>query len=401
MPNPAALLTARPEDVHQLYRELRETDDGVHVIEDANWRLFFRYADVSKILKSPAAYSSDRFWQSAAAIHDKDNPVHQHFVDIFKQMMLMQDPPVHTRLRGLVRHSFTPRSLTRMREAIERVTDEVLDNLREGEEVDFMPNFADLIPVQVIADVMGIPVDDRQQFRAWSTGFAIPLEFSCLGEARERALADAGVFLSYLDDLIVERRAYLGDDIVSLLIMAEEDGDRLSADELLAMISILLVAGNETTVNLLGNGLNLLLAYPDQLRALTADPTLIDGAVEEMLRYEPSFRWIARVMKEDGEINGQAVRAGTWIYSSVAAANRDPRRFADPEVFDIKRQDNHHLAFGAGIHFCVGAPLARMEAQIAIPKLLARFPRIARGSADPVYAPHFNIRHPASLQVIL
>jgi cytochrome P450 len=401
MTAPGDLLTAHPNEAHELYAHFRETGSGIHDIADMNWRMFFRWEDVSTILRKPAVFSSDRFWASPASIHDPENPVHRRYVAIFEQTMLMQDPPVHTRLRGLVKHSFTPRALERVRTAIGRVTRDLLAPLEPGTEVDFMTDFAESLPVAVIAEAMGIPVEDRIQFRIWSIGFAIPLEFSCTGDAREKALADAGDFLTYLDALIAERRHNLGEDLVSQLILAEESGDRLSGDELLATISLMLVAGNETTVNLLGNGINLLLDNPDQLADLVAHPDLVTSAVEEMLRMEPSFRWIARVTKSDVDLNGETVRDGTWVYSSVAGANRDPRKFPDPDRFDIRRTQNQHLTFGGGIHFCIGAPLARMEAQIALPLILEKFPNLSRGSARPVYTPHFNIRHPELLPVQL
>lgn len=400
MVTPNELFSADQIGIHGLYGELREAGSGIHLLDDRRWYLFFRYDDIAGALKDPATYSSDRFDKAPIAEHDPSNPAHRRYIRIARQGMLMKDPPEHTRLRGLVRHSFTPRSLARMRTSIGTITKSLLDEIATGREADFMAVFAQILPVKVITEVLGVPEQDRVQFRKWSEDSSKPMEASTTGEARTQALNDADTFISYLEDLIADRRANLGEDLLSLLISAEEQGERLIGEELLAMIKLLLVAGNETTINLLGNGLNLLLDNPQHIETLVSNPGRIPEAVDEMLRLEPSFRWIGRVLGQDSTINGDAVAKGTWVYLCVAAGNRDPRRYEEPDAFKLGRPTMPHLSFGGGIHYCLGNSLARMESEIAFTEILRRFPKISRGSGHPTYTPHFNIRHPETLPVL-
>lgn len=400
MITPDELFGADQVGIHDAYNELRESGSGIHRLGDRGWYLFFRYADIADALKDPVTYSSDRFDQAPAAEHDPSNPAHRRFIRMGHHSMLMTDPPEHTRLRGIVRHSFTPRSLARMRPAIESITKSLLDEVDTGEEADFMAVFAQILPVKVITEVMGIPEQDRVQFRKWSDNSSKLMEASTTGEARMQALNVAGEFLDYLEGLIADRRANLGEDLLSLLISAEEQGERLNGEELLAMITLLLGAGNETTINLLGNGMNLLLDNPQHIETLIADEARIPEAVDEMLRLEPSFRWIGRVLGCDSTIDGVAAAKGTWVYLCVAAGNRDPRRYEDPDTFKLGRPNLPHLSFGGGIHYCLGNSLARMESEIAFPEILRRFPKISRGSDRPTYTPHINIRHPETLPVV-
>jgi cytochrome P450 len=401
MVKPDELFGADQVGIHNLYNELRETVNGIHLLDNRKWYLFFRYDDISNALKDPVKYSSDRFDRAPIAEHDPSNPAHVRYIRIARQGMLMKDPPEHTRLRGLVRHSFTPRSLARMRTTVDSMTKSLLDEIETGQEADFMEVFAQILPVKVITEVLGVPEQDRLQFRKWSENSSKPMEASTTGEARTQALNDADTFISYLEDLIIDRRANLGEDLLSLLISAEEEGERLAGEELLAMIKLLLVAGNETTINLLGNGLNLLLDNPEYIETLASNPErMMPGAVDEMLRLEPSFRWIGRVLGQDSTINGATAPAGTWVYLCVAAGNRDPRRYEDPDTFKLGRPAMTHLSFGGGIHYCLGNSLARMESEIAFAEILRRFPKIGRGSGRPTYTPHFNIRHPETLPVV-
>ena len=386
--------------IHDAYNELRESGNGIHRLDDRGWYLFFRYADIADALKDPETYSSDRFDQALGAEHELSNPAHRRFMSMASNNVIMSDPPEHTRLRGIVRHSFTPKSLARMRPVIESATKSLLDEIEAGQEADFMEVFAQILPVKVITEVMGIPEQDRVQFRNWSDNSSKLNDPSITPEARLQALDIAVEFLDYLEGLIAARRANLGDDLLSLLISAEEQGERLNAEELVAMIQALLVAGNETTINLLGNGLNLLLDNPQHIKTLIADEARIPEAVEEMLRLEPSFRWIGRVLGRESTIDGVAAPKGTWVYLCVAAGNRDPRRYEDPDTFKLGRPMLPNLAFGGGIHYCLGNSLARMEAEIAFPEILRRFPKISRGSERPSYTPHINMRHPETLPVV-
>lgn len=397
------LFGADQATVHQRYNELRESGDGIHLLSEPKWRLYFRHQDVSRILKDPATYSSDRFdFAPISQNNDPDNPIHQRYVaSLSHKSMLMSDPPEHTRLRGLVRHSFTPSSLERMRAVIAKGSDDLLDGFQAGDEIEFMSSFAQILPVQVITEILGVPAEDRAQFRRWSDSSSSLMEVTTTGEARDRAMLDVHEFRMYLEDLVTDRRKHPTDDLLSLLLAAEEDGDRLQGEEIYTMISLLLFAGNETTINLLGNGLNLLLDNPHIVSRLVAEPDQVPNAVEEMLRLEPSFRWIGRVTAADGELDGEFAPKHTWLYLCVASANRDPRVFDEPDEFRLDRPKNKHLAFGAGIHYCLGAPLARLEGTIAFTELLGRFPNIQRAGDRPTYTPHFNIRHPEKLPVVL
>uniref|UniRef100_A0AAU2JZU9 Cytochrome P450 n=1 Tax=Streptomyces sp. NBC_00049 TaxID=2903617 RepID=A0AAU2JZU9_9ACTN len=303
--------------------------------------------------------------------------------------MLETDPPHHTRLRRLVAREFTPRRVEALRPRVQQVTDELLDAMaaRPDRRADLIRAFAAPLPMTVICELLGVPDLDQERFRFWSAEIVTPL--NPVGpdpRALERMTA-------YLRELVEAKAKDPGEDLLSALIrtLPQEpadaagpqvaDGDRLSPDELIGMAFLLLVAGHETTVNLIGNGVRALLAHPGQLAALRADPDgLIDGAVEEMLRYDgPVQHATYRFARTDLEISGTRIEAGSSVLVALAAANRDPERFAEPapETFDIRRTGQSHLAFGHGIHFCLGAPLARMEGRIAIRSLLERFPDLA------------------------
>ncbi|MCM9076923.1 MULTISPECIES: cytochrome P450 family protein [Streptomyces] len=292
--------------------------------------------------------------------------------------MLDSDPPRHTRLRRLVARAFTARRVESLRPRVQQITDELLDAMaaRPDRRADLIAAFAAPLPMTVICELLGVPGLDRQRFRSWSGEIVAPL--NGVG-ADPRAVEE---MTAYLLELVAAKAEDPGEDLLSALIRTrDEDGGRLSPDELIGMAFLLLVAGHETTVNLIGNGVRALLAHPDQLAALRADPdALIDGAVEEMLRYDgPVQHATYRFAATDLELGGVSIEAGSSVLVALAAADRDPARFAHPgpDVFDIRRTGPGHLAFGHGIHFCLGAPLARMEARIAVRALLDRFPDLA------------------------
>lgn len=292
---------------------------------------------------------------------------------LFGRHMLNADPPDHTRLRRMVSRAFTPRMIEALRPRVQEITDGLLDQFPKEGSADLVDVFAYPLPMAVICEVLGVPFIDGERFRAWSNRIVAPEEDDPDGN-----LAAVEQLVGYLHQLIEAKRARPGDDVLSALIeTTDEDGDRLSADELRAMAFLLLVAGHETTVNLIGNGVLALLRHPVQLAALREDFSLLDHAVEEMLRYEgplegATVRFSGR---EPVALGGSVIPGGgRQVIVVLASAHRDPGRFPDPDTFDIRREPAPHLAFGHGIHYCLGAPLARMEGRIAIRSLLERCP---------------------------
>ncbi|MFI9004005.1 cytochrome P450 [Streptomyces sp. NPDC053541] len=293
-------------------------------------------------------------------------------VEVIGPNLLTVDPPDHTRLRRLVAGEFTARRVAALRPRIQQLTDELLDAMAPAGRADLVDAFAFPLPITVICELLGVPAADRDSFRAWSNELVAPT-----GALTEREAVDG--FGGYLDELIEDKRAGgPQDDLLSALIAARaEDGDRLSLPELRALAYLLLIAGHETTVNLIAGTVRLLLTHPDQSAALRADPGLVDAAIEEGLRFDgPVEAATYRFAREDVELAGTVIPAGSVVLVGLAAADRDADRFADPDRFDVHRDPRGHLAFGHGIHYCLGAPLARLEGKIAIRSLLERFPRL-------------------------
>ncbi|RSN20453.1 cytochrome P450 [Amycolatopsis sp. WAC 01416] len=289
--------------------------------------------------------------------------------------MLNTDPPDHTRLRKLVNQAFTARTVSRLRPRIEQITAELLDGIGDAERVDLLPAFAVPLPIRVICELLGVHAGDRPAFAKWSNTMVA-------WSTPEELQAAAAKMHAYLVELIEEKRAEPADDLLSGLIHASDEGDSLSADELLAMAFLLLVAGFETTVNLIANSVFALLREPGQLAALQADPALLPGAVEEFLRYDGAIHLATiRFTREPVQIGDVEIPAGEFVLVSLLGANRDAAKFEDPHRLDVTRPASGHLAFGHGIHYCVGAPLARLEAEIALRGLLERFPALSLDAA--------------------
>ena len=291
--------------------------------------------------------------------------------------MLFRDPPDHTRLRGLVNQAFTPRMLERLRPHIQAIAEDLTDNLSASGEADLINDYAFPLPIIVIAEMLGVPHSAQDEFKEWSNALVATLDPTATQEAVAAAQEAITHFDEYFSGVIAERRKEPKDDLISLMIQARDEGDKLSEAELLATCRLLLAAGHETTVNLIGNGSLALLKHPEQQELLVSRPDLIVNAVEELLRYDSPVQLTARVAFEDLPIGDQRVKRGDQVLTILGGANRDPEHFERPEALDLTRQNaNTHLAFAVGIHFCIGAPLARMEGQIALSTLLKRFPNV-------------------------
>ena len=296
-------------------------------------------------------------------------------VDIERRMMLFVDAPDHTRLRGLVSKAFTPRAVEAMRPQIQVLVDDLLSRVRGQGEMDLMRDLAIPLPTSVIISMLGVPQEDRPQLKKWSADFAIIIgSFEVSMEQWAQLQESMLEFKEYFRRLVRQVRQNPKDDLLSAMALAEVQGDRLTEDELLANCILLIAAGHETTTNLIGNGILALLRNPDQLEKLKANPSLIASAIEELLRYDSPVQLTGRTAREDLELDGHTIERGHEVITLLGGANRDPKRFADPHRLDITRQDNKHLSFAIGSHFCLGAPLARLEGQIAINTLLREMP---------------------------
>lgn len=380
-------------DPYPMYHRLR-AEDPVHHSPLGFWVLT-RYPDVLAMLRDPrlikepiAAFVAARF---GVAVPPG-----------LGLSMLDRDPPDHTRLRGLVSKAFTPRALERLRPEIQQIVDGLLDEVRGRGSMDLIEEFAYPLPVRVICEMLGVPVKDHERFKAWGLDIARGLDAIMLppdSPVGQRSVSGRRALAEYFRELIAERRAAPRDDMLSALIAAEEAGDTLNEEELLATCILLLVAGHETTVNLIGNGTLALLRHPAELQKLRDNPGLIGSAVEELLRFDGPVQRTARIPSEDITIGGQTIGKGEMVMPFLGAADRDPTQFPDPDRLDITRADNRHIAFGMGIHFCLGAPLARMEGQIAINTLLARLPKLTLATDQPRFRQSLTLRGLEALPV--
>jgi cytochrome P450 len=378
-------------DPYPLYRKLRELDP-IHRSPAGAW-ILTRHADATAVLRDP------RFSSNPSHLGGDRPQVGPRRVDT--KVLLFLDPPDHTRLRALVSKAFTPGVVRRLRPRIEELVAELLDQAERRGSLELIADFAYPLPVAVICELLGVPAGDRALFGSWSSDASRLLDRDIdLDEAAvERGGAAIAGFTEYFGGLIQQRRAEPGDDLLSGLIAAEEDGERLTWEELFATIILLYLAGHETTVNLLGNGALALLRHPGQLERLRGDPALGLSAVEELLRYDSPVHVTARIATTDLQVGGVRIGAGEQVVVLVAAANHDPEVFADPDGLDVARPDNRHLSFSAGMHYCLGAALARLEGEVAFNALLRRFPRLALADPEPQLREHFVLRGLRSLDL--
>jgi cytochrome P450 len=327
-----------------------------------------RHADVDKILTDEGHFRRDG---RAHGIMDFPDPL---VGELLENHMLNRDGEDHRRLRSLVSKAFTPKRVRDMRPHIQQITDDLIDRVIDQGEMELVAEFAFPLPITVIQEMLGIPPGDHERFRRWSNAVLAP---AVDPESQRAMLVTLAEFVTYLQALFVERQNNPADDLVSALIHAEEGGDRLTEGELLGMMMLLIIAGHETTVNLIGNALVALWQHPDQLNLLQADPGLMPAAVEEFVRFgAPVERGFNRFIAVEKELDGQRLAEGEMIIPLLAAANRDPAVFTDPDRLDVSRTPNPHLGFGKGPHYCLGAPLARLEAEIALNTLLRRLPNL-------------------------
>jgi pimeloyl-[acyl-carrier protein] synthase len=325
-----------------------------------------------------------------------DGPLYESL----RRWILYLDPPDHTRLRGLVMRAFTPRAVARLRERIAEFVDRLVDDLICAVATDFLSSFAYLLPVYVICELLGVPREDRDEFRTWSTDLGRGLVISAMSpEVVLRGNEAASRINDYVCALIVDRRHSPQGGFLDDLIAAEDDSGKLSNDELVATVVLLFFAGHETTVNLMGNGTLALLRAPTQWKELCANPSLASSAVEEMLRIDTPVQRASRIALAETTLAGQVIKQGEMINILIAGANRDPARFANPDQFIVNRADGPHLSFAAGPHYCVGASLARVEAQIALAGLATRVPGLRLATDEPVFRPNAILRGLETLPV--
>jgi cytochrome P450 len=328
---------------------------------------FLRYDDCLRAL------TDQRFAAMGARYFELQGWTEGPFVDWIRLNVVMMNPPGHTRLRALVTRAFTPRAVASMREVSRRVADELCDEVDAGGgTVEFVHDWARVLPLRVVSEMIGIPRVDVAQMAEWAHGLTVA---SGMADSAARQAGDQAMeaFNGYVSSMIAERRRAPRDDLLSALIAVEESGDRLTMDELVAMVVQLIFAGHETTQNLLGNGMYRLLEHPEQRDLLTREPQRIAGAVEEMLRYDPPIIFTSRIATEPLQVGGVPVVADQLVMLNLTAANHDPAQFHEPARFDVTRSEVRHLSFGHGVHFCLGASLARLEAEVAFTTLLARY----------------------------
>ena len=386
-------------DPYPVYRILRETDPVYYSRAWGVWVLT-RYNDIVGILRDTQRFSNvGRFAtlldQLPADVQDEVAPLRRHY----SAGLIQADPPDHTRLRGLVRNAFSARTIQNMRPRVELIVDDIIDRLHPRGRFDVIRDLAYPLPVIVISELLGVAAEDREQFLVWSQDLGgLQATGGAKTDHAKRAARAIQEIEDYFHQVCAERRRRPHNDLISQMIAAQESGDKLSNDELINMCVTFLFAGHETTKNLIGNGIWILINHQEQLEELRQVPSLMTTAVEEFLRYESPIQRGWRRVTENVQVGGKHIRAGELVFLMFGSANRDPGQFPEPDRFNIRRADNRHLAFGYGVHFCIGAPLARMESPIAIGTLLRRLPNLRLEHPVEWYE-SIHVRGPKSLRV--
>ncbi|MBM3801084.1 MAG: cytochrome P450 [Acidimicrobiia bacterium] len=387
-------------DPYPFYQELRNKAP-VYFSQRLNGWVLTRHSDVTAGLCDKRLISGQRVESFAshlpAAILQGMRPLYDHLGKWIGNM----DPPDHTRLRALVNKAFTPRMVQDLGPSIEAIAFRLLDAAAGKGQMEFIRDFAYPLPATVIASMLGLPPGDQDQFIAWADDLtAYSGSGSANIELSQTAQRSVAALTDYFRRIVSERRTRPRNDLISTLVALEEQGDKLSEQELISMCTFLLVAGHETTMALLANGLLALLRNPSQREALQSKPERTRSAVEEFLRYDSPIQHQTRVAGESFELDGSQLERGQRVLLMLGAANRDPAQFADPDRLDIEREPNKHVAFGLGIHYCIGAPLARLEAQIAFPELLSRFPEIRLEDETLEWRRHTSQRNPVRMNLV-
>jgi cytochrome P450 len=391
------------QDPYPMYSRMH--DEGpLHLLDvDGKWAAWaiFSHAECSSIAKDPRL-SAKRAQQMLSLLPPDSQSEFKELARMLNLWLIFMDAPEHTRLRKLLNKGFSPAAAESLRTQVETIVDRMLTPLQRGCEVELMREFANPMPVRIISEMLGVPQELHQTFVDWSRAIAVFRGNPDRTVEQARAAQDALIAMTdFFRKTVAERRRNKGNDLISLLIDIEEDGEALTEEELYAQCIALLFAGHETTRNLIGNGMYTLLQHPQETAELRQKPELIRSAVEELLRYESPVQFTARVLKEDIEVCGQRIPKRWSILCMLGAANRDPKQFKAPNQLDLTRLNNQHLAFSAGPHFCIGNQLARLEGQIALLNLVQRFPNMKLAGARPEWAATFGFRGLTSLPVVM